>query len=302
MSQPEHPVCCRGTGAGLFALLAWSTAIAFSRSLMEQMGTLTAVATIYLPAGVLACLFSVWRGDMARTLRMPRSYLLVCGGLFLVYEVCLTLALGLAPSGRVAAQAGLINYLWPAFTLLFSVPIRQRQPRYQYLVPGNLIALTGVFLAARTETGPAFAWEHAGIFLLAFVASVAWGLYSNLGARLAGDKEGNGAPLFLLASGVVFLAILPFVHEQAVMWRPRLTWELAYTALIPTTMAYIAWDFAMRRGNATLLASLSYLIPLVSTIITCRYLHVPMGWSLWCGSVLVVAGAVLCSRGIRSTQ
>jgi drug/metabolite transporter (DMT)-like permease len=75
--------------------------------------------------------------------------------------------------------------------------------------------------------------------------------------------------------------------------------ELAYMAVFPTILAYAFWDTAMRRGNMILVASLSYLTPLLSIIIGSVYLGVGAGWNLWTGCILVVAGSLICKLSVE---
>lgn len=42
-------------------------------------------------------------------------------GLFVAYEVCLSLALGFASSRNQAIELGVVNYLWPCLTVLLAI-------------------------------------------------------------------------------------------------------------------------------------------------------------------------------------
>jgi drug/metabolite transporter (DMT)-like permease len=55
----------------------------------------------------------------------------------------------------------------------------------------------------------------------------------------------------------------------------------------------------MRKGRIILVASLSYLTPLLSAIIATTYLGVRAGWNLWMGCMLVVAGAAVCKLSVN---
>jgi len=48
-----------------------------------------------------------------------------------------------------------------------------------------------------------------------------------------------------------------------------------------------------------LVASLSYLTPLLSIIIGSVYLGVGAGWNLWTGCILVVAGSLICKLSVE---
>ncbi len=287
---------------GMLAILLWSTTIAFSRSLTEQLGTFTAAAWIYGLAGAAGLLLTSLRpGGLRALTRLPRAYLLGCGALFVAYIVALYLAIGFAATRTQVLAVGLINYLWPGLSLLFSVPILQRRAR-PLLPVGILVAMGGVWLALSSGSDAAgLFWLPAPADLLpygcALLAAICWGLYSTLSRRLAAEQDGGGVPLFLLASGVL-LALARLAVPENAHWSASTLAALAYMALFPAMLAYMFWDIAVRKGKIILIASLSYLTPLLSTLISAFVLHVQPGVSLWLGAVLVIGGAVLCRQSV----
>ncbi len=291
-----------GTLSGLAAIVVWSTVVAFARSLTEELGTFTAAAAAFLAGGALSCGVTTlrergawWRG------RWSPRYLLVCGGLFVGYEVLLYLAIGSARDGRQVLEVGLLNYLWIGFTLLFAVPLLGKRPGWPLAV-GMATGFAGVALA-QMRSGDSLAALSLNLrsnglpYALALGAAVVWGLYSNLARRWAVEARGSAAPLFILAAGLALVLIRCFVHETSA-WSPRVVLELAYMTVFPTTLGYVLWDVAMRRGNVVAVASLSFAIPLASTLFSARYLDVATGPALWIGCALVTVGAVLCRRGL----
>jgi len=74
--------------------------------------------------------------------------------------------------------------------------------------------------------------------------------------------------------------------------------ELAYMALFPGMLAYILWDIAVRKGEIILVASLSYLTPLLSTWVSALVLNIRPGVTIWLAAGLVIAGALVCRRSI----
>jgi drug/metabolite transporter (DMT)-like permease len=73
--------------------------------------------------------------------------------------------------------------------------------------------------------------------------------------------------------------------------------EIAFLALA-TALAYVFWDIAMRDGDVVLVASCSYLTPFFSTVVSCVYLSVWPGPSLWVGCLLIIVGSFLSWRSI----
>jgi drug/metabolite transporter (DMT)-like permease len=291
------------TALGFLAVVLWSTTIAVSRSVTEQLGPVTAGAAAFLVAGVLGCGYSAFVArELGAMLRLPRRYLLGCGGLFVLYELCLYLAIGLAAGRQQVLEVGVINYLWPGLTLAFAVPLLGRRAG-PLLVPGVLMAFAGTFLAM-TQAGP-FSWSGlAGNlranrvpYLFALVAAVSWALYSNLARRWAGGSRRGAVPLFLLAAGVALAAARPLFGEVS-HWQARTVWEVLYLAVFTSLLAYAFWERAMRRGDMTLVAAVSYVTPLLSTGVSCVYLGLAPGAALWAGCGLVVAGAVVCKLSV----
>ena len=290
------------TGWGLLAIVLWSTTIACSRSLAEQLGALTSAATVYLAAGLLGCAALAVRGTLAATLRHagPR-YLYGCGGLMVAYTVLLYTAVGLAQTRGQVITVTVCNYLWPSLTLLFAVPILGWQTRPLVLFCGTLLGVTGVALAVGVggvEGSPSTTWSgHAVSTLPALLAAVTWGLYSNLSRRWGGARAGNAMPVFLLASGGVLLLLRACRVEHSA-WTPQAVAEAAYLASGPTLLAYVCWDTAARRGNLSLVAAFSYLTPLLSVLVSSLYLQLPVPPHQWLAGGLVVAGAVLCKASV----
>jgi len=303
---PRRDSAAAATGWGLLAIALWSTTIACSRSVAEQVGVFTGAATVYLAAGMLGCGVLMGRRRLGSVLRHAGGrYLFGCGSLMVAYTVLLYAAVGFAQTRAQVITVTVANYLWPSLTLLFAVPILGWRARPLALAIGTLLGVTGVALAVGADsltTDTAVSWTaHGNSTLPALLAAVAWGLYSNLSRRWGGPQAENAMPVFLLASGLVLVLMRALRAEHSV-WTARVAGEVAYLALFPTLLAYVCWDTAARRGNLSLVAALSYLIPLLSVLVSSVYLDLPVRPQQWLASVLVVTAAVLCKSSVRTGQ
>jgi drug/metabolite transporter (DMT)-like permease len=300
---------------GLVALLLWSATVALARSAAERLGPLGAACAVYLTAGAfLTAIRLAQRRSLREWRTLPRAYLLGCGGLFALYACALFLALGLAADRRQVLEAGLLNYLWPALTLLLSLPILRHRATAG-LVPGTLLALGGVSLVLTHGTGVSWAGLVAGVssnpacHALAAAAAVAWALYSNLARRWGGPNGEDGVRLFAFGTGLLLgLASLawPASRDEALRaaaggWSAPAALEVAGLGLA-TALAYAFWDAAVRRGNLILVAAASYMTPLLSTLVSCAYLGVRPGAALWAGCLGIVAGSFLSWRSVRPAR
>jgi drug/metabolite transporter (DMT)-like permease len=292
----------RSNVLGLVAILFWSTTIAFSRSLTEQLGTLTAAALIYTLAGLIGLLYtSLQPGVISKLRQLPVVYVLGCGALFVAYIAALYIAVGLSATRGQVLVVGLINYLWPGLSLVFSIPVLGNRAR-PLLPVGIIMALAGIWLATtgNDALAPQALFQDQRTLLpygLALFAAICWGLYSNLSRRWAGNNDGGAVPLFLLTSGL-FLGVFRLFSPETSHWSLQAGLELAYMAVLPGMLAYILWDIAVRKGEIILVASLSYLTPMLSTLFSTLILHVQPGITLWLGAGLVIGGAVLCKASI----
>lgn len=307
----DVPVCeekgrIANTGLGILAILIWSTSFAFGRSIMEQLGTFGGAACIYLLGGTLGCVLMVLQRRLGGFLRMPPAYLVICGGLFITYIVTVQTGIGFARDRQQAVEVVLMNYLWPGLTMALSVPIQGRRARW-WLIPGVLLGLVGAALGVASGRGIS-GWQmlenlrvQPWPYALGLAAALSWALYSNLSRRLAGEGKASGVPVFLLASGLV-MGLLHLCSTESMHWGQQVRLELLYAALFPTLLAYTFWEIAMRRGRMGLVVAISYLTPLLATLVTCYYLKVPMGRGLWLACGFVVAGAVLSSQAVRDGE
>ncbi|MCY3021746.1 MAG: aromatic amino acid DMT transporter YddG [Planctomycetota bacterium] len=294
----------RNTLGGILAILLWSTTIAFSRGLIASIGVFSAGAFCFLTAGLLGLLWSRMRKNSpAHPLSLPPSYLLSCGAVFVAYQLCLYLAVGLAPGGAQVVEVGIINYLWPVLTLVLSIPMLRTRARL-WVIPGFLLALAGTVLAVTNPFADATlspASTPAVVPILALVAAVTWALYSNFARRHAGSHQGDAVPLFFLASGSLMLALRSVFAEHS-QWSTQAVLTLCYMALCPNLIAYTLWDKAMRRGDIVLVTVLSYFTPLLSTAVTCVCLKVWPGWNVWAACGLLIAGALLSRWSLKAPE
>ena len=290
------------TGGGLLAIVLWSSTIAVARSLSEQLGPLTAGAAVYLIAGAL-CLAHLARSktSIAQLLRLPGKYLLGCGILFAVCNVSLFLAVGQARDRAQVLEIGLINYLWPAATILLSVPLLNKRANL-WLLPGTALALAGVFLVM--TQGARVSWHaFAGhlrsnpmAYALALAAAVTWAFYSNLVRRWSGAGGDGAAELFIPATGLVLL-VIRLLWPEPTLWSTQVVVEAVALGGI-TAVAYVLWDAAMRKGDLLFVAACSYFTPLLSTLVTCAYLNVAPGYQLWAGCAAIVLGSLVSWRSL----
>jgi drug/metabolite transporter (DMT)-like permease len=296
-SRPQQLVVNRYSLGGICAILLWSTTVALARSLAEQLGPLSAASSVYLTGGAV-CIAYLGSSStrFARLKQLPIRYVLGCGLLFLTYMLTLYLAIGGAVDRQQAIEVGLINYLWPASTILLSLLLLQKSARLS-LLPGTLLALLGVYVVL--SQGASASWTtllanvqtNPSAYALALCAALSWGLYSNLVRRWGECEDCGAVTLFIPATGLA-LVLLRCVSGEDSSWQVRTIVEVLFMGAA-TTLGYVLWDGAMRKGDVVLVAACSYLTPLLSVLFSSAYLNLKPDRSVWLGCLFIVIGSLV---------
>ncbi|MDD3353534.1 aromatic amino acid DMT transporter YddG [Zoogloea sp.] len=287
----------QATFIGLLAILLWSATVGLVRGVTENLGVTGGTSLMYTVASVLLVLTV----GLPKISAFPRAYLFWGSSLFVSYEVCLSLSIGYATSSRQAIEVGMVNYLWPAFTILGAIFFNKQ--RWSWLiVPGFFIAVLGICLVLGGNQGLALEGISRNIqdnplsYGLAFAGAVIWAAYCTVTTRIAGGK--NGITLFFMLTAMALWAKYLDSGEGAMVFSvPALT----YLALAAAAMGfgYAAWNVGILHGNVTVLAGASYFIPVFSAALAASLLQAPLSFAFWQGTSLVCVGSILCWLATR---
>jgi drug/metabolite transporter (DMT)-like permease len=300
---------------GVMAILLWSGSISLQRLLSQQLGPMITGATGCLIAGLLGSVILLLRPSTRKSLLAASGReTFVCGALFVMYSICFVSAVALATSTRHVFVVGVINYLWPAMTLVLSIPILKSRPR-PLLPVGVIVGVAGAVMAAVFQRELSLADFLDGLrgnlwpYLLSLVNAVTWAFYSNLTRRWVDKVPGGVVFVYLLVAGVLMAALaaalgdlgrgLPVLLGDSPQWAQSVLLPMALQSIGPALGAYILWETAMRLGSVTFVSVTAYLTPVFSLIVSCIVLHESAGWGLWGGTALVVLGAFICKFSIR---
>ncbi|MBL8505730.1 MAG: aromatic amino acid DMT transporter YddG [Methylobacillus glycogenes] len=287
----------QSTLIGLLAIVLWSAIVGLIRGVAEHFGATGGAALIYTLASILLWL-SVGLGNL-RT--FPRLYLLWGSVLFVCYELCLALSIGWAHSHQQAIEVGMVNYLWPAFTMLCAIVFNGQRANW-LIVPGLMVSLTGIGYVLAGDAGLQLAGmveniaDNPSSYGLALLGAVLWAAYCTLTARIA--KGSNGITLFFMLSAAVFwLQYFAWGASPLVFDAPALLkLGLAAAAM---GLGYAAWNVGILHGNMTILAGASYFTPVLSAALAACMLHTSLTLTFWQGVAMVSAGSILCWLSTR---
>ena len=287
----------QATLIGLLAVVLWSSIVGLIRGVSGHFGATGGAALIYTVASVLLW-FSV---GPVRWKVLPRAYLVWGSLLFVSYEVCLSLSIGYANTGRQAIEVGMVNYLWPTFTMLAAI-LFNGQRANAWIVPGVAMAILGVCAVLGGDVGLDVASMANNIrdnplsYGLAFAGAIIWAGYCAVTARIAQGK--NAVTLFFILTALVLWGKYLFTGGETMAFSVA---GLVYLVLAACAMGfgYAAWNVGILHGNVTVLAGASYFIPVLSAALAAALLRAPLSFAFWKGAAMVVAGSILCWLATR---
>jgi len=287
----------KATLIGLVAIFLWSAIVGLIRSVSDHLGPTGGAAMMYSVASVFLLLSVGWVGLR----EFPRRYLAWGSLLFVAYELCLSLSIGYANTSRQAIEVGMVNYLWPTFTIVAAILFNRQRANF-LIVPGFVLSIVGIGWVLGGEQGfdlPGMldnVQDNPLSYGLAFAGALIWAAYCTVTARIACGK--NGATLF-------------FVLVSVTLWAKYLlegggAMEFGFEAVVYLVLAaaamgfgYGAWNVGILHGNVTILAGASYFIPVFSAALSMLLLRTPLSLAFWQGAAMVCGGAILCWLATR---
>ncbi len=270
------------------------------RTVTEQFGPIGGAALIYTVSSVFLMLVM----GVPKFKHFSLRYVLIGGALFVSYEICLALALGMANDRHQALEMAVINYLWPALTVLFAVFL-SRKPVHILVYPSIVLAFVGVAWTITGDSGFSVMQISANIatnpltYSMAFGGAIIWAVYCNITKQLANGQ--NAIILFFMATAIALWIKYFLSSESTLVFSVPATLNLALTGVVMGS-GYALWNVAILRGNMMLLATLSYFTPVISTLLSSLILGVALGFSFWQGVIMVTMGSLICWWATRERQ
>ncbi|HGV3502201.1 TPA: aromatic amino acid DMT transporter YddG [Providencia stuartii] len=285
---------------GVISILLWSTMVGLIRSVSENFGPVGGAALVYTIGSIVLVLAM----GLPKIKQYPKRYLFWGTLLFVSYEICFVLALGLANNRQQAIELGMVNYLWPSFTIALAV-FFNRQRFTVLLAIGLILAFMGLVWVISgdqplsTESILANIQSNPLCYFLAFIGAIFWSFYSNVTKRISGGH--NGMVLFFIMTAIgLWILYLFSTPSEFNLTTNSLT--LLLIAAVATGGANALWTFAVIKGNVAFLGTLSYFTPVISTAFASILLSTALTLGFWQGVLMVTIGSIICFLATRQKQ
>lgn len=258
---------------------------------MTGSGSITAVILQYLRGQPLL--------DMVR---LP--FKVIVAGFFGValYTVMLAKAFGIAAEEDVG-QINLLNYLWPVFMVVLGMLLLDNKPKALLAIIGILMGLLGVVISRGLDMFthlPTNLLPHA----LALTGGFLWALYVVLLRKWKIPEEEGGTAFHFAVCAIIAGLLAAFSNEwQSIPpWSGTMLFWILFGGVGPVGIAYSLYEISAKKGPVIVIASLSYFIPIGSSLVIGLFFKEAMNKGLILGAVFIAFGAWMVRRASGDTQ
>jgi drug/metabolite transporter (DMT)-like permease len=200
--------------------------------------------------------------------------------------------------------AALLVATEPLWILLIGAAMRQQKINWSNGA-GLLLGLAGVAILTSRELGSRTSLTWAIVAVLVGAASWAVGVCISPRLRLPDDLVGRaaipllcGAPMLLL--GAAFSGEFSSLHWSSVSTKSLL--GLAYLIIFGSIVAFTAYSWLLQRCSATLVATHTFVNPLVAVLIGWLWASEPLSMRVVVATSIILGSIILTQRGDRHAE
>lgn len=295
MALPTTPFAA--TALGVLAPVCWGCSVSLMRAIVEEFGVapgeclLYAIATVYL-------YFTVGLPDFSK---MRLRYWIFGIGNALACSLTLVFSIYLSTGGKQTMEVGMINYLWPAMTILFAVLFTGQKADWR-LWPGMALSVFGIFWILSggefsfTEFAQRFL-SNPWSYVLAFFGALTWVNYTTV-TKLWSEGQNPSTVVFalltLIYAGLWALGVGE-VHTATI----KGAFSSVFGGFIMAS-AYVLWTNGVQHGRISILSIASYFTPVLSCVIGVFWIDARLTGDFWAGVAVLTVGSLLCWRATRT--
>jgi drug/metabolite transporter (DMT)-like permease len=279
--------------------VVWGTTYLAIRYAVETIPPLVTAGVRHSIAGLILLAIAWSRG-----FRLRREHLVagaVLGALFfLIGHGTLHWAEKYVSSGFAA----LLVATEPLWILLIGAAMRQQKINWLNGA-GLLMGLTGVGILTSHELTSRTSLTWAIVAVLAGAASWALGVCVSPRLRLPQDLVGRaavpllcGAPMLLLAAAGT--GEFASFHWSAISTKSLL--GLAYLIIFGSVVAFTAYSWLLQHCSATLVATHTFVNPLVAVVIGWFWASEPLNMRVIVATTIILGSIILTQRGDRASE
>ena len=203
----------------------------------------------------------------------------------------------LSLSQKASMESYLIVTSWPLLIVLLSIPFFKEKLTTKNII-GIFCALVGIYLIIGKGRVPQFTIDSYVSYLYATLAAFIWALYSIFCKKIKELKKQAIANFCF--SATILSGLCHFTQEQHVainlVTNLDITLIIIFLGVFPLGIAFFMWDFAMRYGDIKFVGTISYLGPIMGSILFIMLGVEQFSYIMVISLLLIVGGAFISSH------
>ncbi|WP_283137050.1 DMT family transporter [Rhizohabitans arisaemae] len=199
--------------------------------------------------------------------------------------------------------AGVLNATTPLATLIFAMALVPEEKPSARRFLGLAIGFAGVLVVLGVWEGLSGGSVTGSLFCL--LSTACYGAGFAYTRRFFSGRAGSATALSAVQIGCAtaeLALVTPFIAGPPTWPGVHAAAGLLVLGSVGTGVAYILNLQVIQAVGPTVAASVTYVVPLWSTLIGALFLAEPLGWNTMAGGLLVIGGVLLVNRPSRQVR
>lgn len=289
---------------GSIAVFIWGASVSLARLVTENFGIFRSLGATFLGTALLTFLFFSKQGKLPKREVFYNPFLYLRWGCFTLHEISFLSAIFLVERKFVPLIL-LINYLWPTLLIIFSTIFTEvKITRIWAFALGTILVLASLSYEILGPTAINLSIfdnpRNCLAYGFALIGAILWAGYG-LFSKLAGDKSGGSSVLPYFQFTLSLALPISFLPQVSTSSPSPSDIGYLYLALYcgAKFIAYLCWDYGLRKGNVVKLSLLADFIPWLSLLYLAIFLKLNLETSTIITAILLVIGAIIARWGTQ---
>ncbi|MCL2343838.1 MAG: DMT family transporter [Firmicutes bacterium] len=280
-------------------LIFWGSFAAVSKLVLSDMDSYQVLFYMFGFSAVIMTIQAFVKGKWREVKQLCMKDVMrlsLYGFIQFLYYFFYILALKLIPS----VEASMINYLFPVFIVLFSVPINREKLTWIKII-SSVICFAGVIIIVTGGKFGDIKITNLAGDLLALGAAISWGLFSNLGKKNQVDSFIS----YYIYTSISFLLSVFSIIDLSHFILPNVAGLAGclWLGLSNVVLAFPIWFKVLKRSSAASAANLAFFAPFVTLLFIATLTGEQITLAAIIGMLLIIAGNVIQNLvSIRGTK
>lgn len=265
-------------------LLIWGSVAAVSKLVLNR---LDSYQVLYYMYGLGVVIFAVilviqtWRKPFKIWKLSEWLLVLACGVFTFLYDFLYLKSLELIP----AVEASMLNYLFPIFIVIFAIPIHKERLN-TFKILSIIMGFAGTILLITKGNVNNFSFTNLRGDVLAILAAVCWGLFTNLVKKNKKDMLVSTFVMTFIAWLLSIAGMLVYSHGK--MLQLMDFYGVVWLCLSNIVFGFFLYFRALKYSSASFIASFTFFAPFVTLVFIMILLGERLSWLDGLAAVLIL--------------